>query len=173
MRTKHFRLLEFPVADQPDQSVWNNMKTSWRHQKETFSALLALCAENSPVTGEFSSQRPVTRSFDVFFDLHLNKRLRKQSWGLWLETPSHSLWRHCNIQALWGENPFTKGQWIPLKSVSDAELWFSLCCYSKQTVEHTIKSSFYWYESLWRSCDTVVMISQVNLDQTKCASFWK
>ena len=45
---------------------------------ETFSALLVLCAGNSPVTGEFPSQRPVTRNFDVFFDLHLNKRLSKQ-----------------------------------------------------------------------------------------------
>ena len=42
---------------------------------ETFPALLAICAENSPVTGEFPSQRPVTRSFDVFLDLRLNKRL--------------------------------------------------------------------------------------------------
>ena len=38
---------------------------------ETFSALLAICAGNSPVTSEFSSQRPVTRNFDVFFDLRL------------------------------------------------------------------------------------------------------
>ena len=37
----------------------------WKHQMETFSALLAICAGNSPVTGEFSAQRPVTRSFDV------------------------------------------------------------------------------------------------------------
>ena len=37
----------------------------WRHQMETFSALLAICAGNSPVIGEFPSQRPVTRSFDV------------------------------------------------------------------------------------------------------------
>ena len=59
----------------------------WRHQMETFSALLALCAGNSPVTGEFPAQRPVTRSFDVFFDLRLNKRLSKQSWGYWFETP--------------------------------------------------------------------------------------
>ena len=44
---------------------------------ETFSALLAICAENSPVPGEFPAQRPVTRSFDVFFDLRLNKRLSK------------------------------------------------------------------------------------------------
>ena len=45
---------------------------------ETFSALLAICAGNSPATGEFPAQKPVTRSFDVFFDLHLNKRLSKQ-----------------------------------------------------------------------------------------------
>ena len=68
----------------------------WRHQMETFSALLAPCAGNSPMTGEFPAQRPMTRNFDVFFDLCLNKRLRKQSWGTWLETPSSSLWRHCN-----------------------------------------------------------------------------
>ena len=65
---------------------------------ETFSALLALCARNSPVPGEFPTQRPVTRSFDVFFDLHPNKRSSKQWWGLWFETPSSPLWRHCNDQ---------------------------------------------------------------------------
>ena len=43
----------------------------WRHQMDTFSALLALCAGNSPVTREFPAQRPVTRSFDVLFDLRL------------------------------------------------------------------------------------------------------
>ena len=48
---------------------------------ETFSALLAICAENSLVTSEFSAQRHVKRSFDVFFDLRLNKQLSKQSWG--------------------------------------------------------------------------------------------
>ena len=63
-----------------------------------FSALLALCAGNSPVTGEFPSQKPVTRSFDVFFDLRLNKRLRKQSWGWQFETLSRSLWRHRNVK---------------------------------------------------------------------------
>ena len=55
----------------------------WRHQMETFSALM-------------HSQRPVTHSFDVFFDLRLNKRLSKQLWGWRFETASHSLWRHCN-----------------------------------------------------------------------------
>ena len=68
----------------------------WPHQMETFSTLLALCAGNSPLTGESPSQRPVTRSFDVFFDLRLNKRLNKQSWGWWFETPSRSLWRYRN-----------------------------------------------------------------------------
>ena len=48
-------------------------------------------------TGEFPAQRPVTGSFDVFFDLPLNKRLSKQSWGWWFETLSLPLWRHCNV----------------------------------------------------------------------------
>ena len=46
---------------------------------EVCSALLAVYAGNSPVHGEFPVQRPVTRSFDIFFDLRLNKRLSKQS----------------------------------------------------------------------------------------------
>ena len=45
--------------------------------------LLTLCERHSPVTGGFPSRRPVTRSFDVFFDLHLNKRLTKQT----IDTP--------------------------------------------------------------------------------------
>ena len=72
------------------QSPW------WRHQMETFSALLALCAGNSPVTGELPAQRPVTWSFDVFCDLRLNTRLGKQWWGWWFETPPRPLWRHCD-----------------------------------------------------------------------------
>ena len=64
---------------------------------ETFSALLAICAGNSPVHGEFPTQRPVTRSFDVYFDLRPDKRLSKQLWGWWFETLSHSLWRHRNV----------------------------------------------------------------------------
>ena len=64
---------------------------------ETFSTLLAICAGNSPVPGEFPAQRPVTWSFDVFFDLRLNKRSSKQSWDWWFEMPSRPLWRHCNM----------------------------------------------------------------------------
>ena len=82
--------LLYPVRVKPSWKTW------WYHQMGTFSALLALCAGNSPVTGEFPTQRPVMRSFDVFFDLHLNKRLRKQLWGWWFEKLSSPLWRHCN-----------------------------------------------------------------------------
>ena len=54
-----------------------------------------LCGEFTG-PGEFPTQRPVTRSFDVFFDLRLNKQLSKQSWCWWFETLSRPLWRHCN-----------------------------------------------------------------------------
>ena len=67
---------------------------------ETFSALLALCAGSSPVTGEFPSQSPVTRSFDIFIDLRLNKRFNKHSIRWWFDMPLHPLWRHRNARSL-------------------------------------------------------------------------
>ena len=60
-------------------------ETWWRHQMETFSALLVLCAGNSPVTGQWRG--PLT--------LSLICALSKQSWGWWFETPSRPLWCHC------------------------------------------------------------------------------
>ena len=78
----------------------------WRYQMETFSALLTICAGNSPVPGEFPAQRPVTWNFDVFFDLRTNKLLNKQSWGWWFETPSRPLRRHRNVENI--------SQWKPL-----------------------------------------------------------
>ena len=87
-------------------SLWHDLHmTWWRHQMETFSALLAICAGNSPVSGEFSTQRPVTRSFDVYFDLRLNKRLCKQSWGCWFEMLLCPLWRHSNEKNMEMELP--------------------------------------------------------------------
>ena len=59
--------------------------------------LMALCEGQSPVKGEFPSQRQVTRSFEVFFDLRLNKQLSKQSKRRWFETPLRLSWRHCNV----------------------------------------------------------------------------
>ena len=75
---------------------WIFLQTWWSHQMETFSALLAICAGNSPVTGEFPTPRPMTRSFEISFYMRPNKRLSKQSWGWWFETPSRPLWRHGN-----------------------------------------------------------------------------
>ena len=81
----------------------------WRHQMETFSALLAICAGNSPVSGEFPTQRPVTRSFDICFDQRLNKRLSKQSWSWWFQTLAYPLWHHRNERSL------GKWQLFPMK----------------------------------------------------------
>ena len=83
---------------------------------ETFSALLAICAGNSPVPGEFPTQRPVTRSFDVSLELCLNKRLRKQSRGWWFETLSCPLWRHRNVHET-QEDLYPVG-WISIKMQS-------------------------------------------------------
>ena len=69
---------------------------------ETFSTLLATLRG-----GEFPAQRPVTRSFDVFFELRLNKSLSKQSWGWWFETLSDPLWRHCNeLHEIWSAETY-------------------------------------------------------------------
>ena len=62
-----------------------------------FRVIGHLCGEFTGPS-EFPTQKPVTRSCDVFFDLRLNKRLSKQSWGWWFETLSRPLWRHCNEQ---------------------------------------------------------------------------
>ena len=122
-------------------------RTCWRRQIETFSVLLALCAGNSPVIGKFPAQRPVTRGFDVFFDLRLNKRLSKHSRGWWSETPSGSLWRHCN--ELMGHRrlpidrrriPHTKGQWykdlkgVLLSLIAWAILWINSRLYNMRHV---------------------------------------
>ena len=77
-----------------------NMKTS--SNGNIFRVTVPLCRE---YTGEFPSQRPVTRSFDVIFDQRFNKRLSKQSRCRWFETPSRSLWHYCN------------DMWQPNKSV--------------------------------------------------------
>ena len=91
---QQFLHIKFAPAGPQDPPI-----TWWRHQMEIFSALLALYEGNPPLTGGLPSQRPVTRSFYTFFDLHLNKRLNKQSRLQWTETPLRSLWRHCNIES--------------------------------------------------------------------------
>ena len=94
----HWSAIDWPsLSATPEADV---RIACWRDQMQTFSALLTICTENSPVPGDFPAQRPVTRSFDVFVDLRLNKRFRKQSWGWWFETLLRPFWRHCNAVIL-------------------------------------------------------------------------
>ena len=119
----------------PDVYAW------WRHQMETFSAILALCAWNSPVTGEFPTQRPVTRNFDVFFDLRLNEWLSKQWRGWWFETPSRPLWRHCNVRCRFFDHNLRLGE-------------IAFCCNSAP--DYHIATSF--------TCDSITPQSRLLLD---------
>ena len=78
--------------------VHHTMAESDRHKHDDtikwthFPRCWGLYEGNPPVTGGFTSQRPVTRSIDVFFDKLWSKQSRRQ----WFETPSRSLWHHCN-----------------------------------------------------------------------------
>ena len=82
---------------------------SMMSNKKSFLLFFMMTSSNGSIfgvtghlCGEFPSQRPVTRSFDGFFALRLNKRLSKQSWCWWFETPSRSLLRHCNANTDYG-----------------------------------------------------------------------
>ena len=97
----------------------------WRHSQRYWPFVW----ENSPVTGEFPTQKPLTRSFDVFFDLRLNKRLNMQSWGWWFETSSRPLWRHRN-EAI---NSFT-----------------DITCVAQVSEQANLRCAR--FDSIWRSC---------------------
>ena len=127
----------------------------------TFSVKLMMTSSNGkfrftgPLCGEFTGhrriplKRPVTWSFDVFFDLRLNKRLSKQPWGWWFETPSRSLWRHydlyrdvfsiCNFKSIFVQivawcrhtNTLLKQCWSKSMSQNDVTMarWVKYFCY--------------------------------------------
>ena len=137
-----------PLQEIIDCTTW------WRHQMKTFSASLVLCAGNSPITGEFPSQRLVTRSFDVFFDLRLNKRLSKQSWGWWFETSSRSSWRHCNgdVEVFWDRNKpkWNVYMWIFVSScLSTNDRWIPLI---KDLVRRSFDRLRQKYQQALRQC---------------------
>ena len=69
----------------------------WRCQMETTSSNGNIFRVTGPLCGEFFAQKPVTRGFDVFFDLRMDKRLSKQSWGYRFQTSTRPLLRHCNV----------------------------------------------------------------------------
>ena len=119
---------------------------------ETFSVSLALCTENSPVTGEFPWTRPATRGFDVFSDPSLNKRLSKQSWGWWFETPSRSLSRHCHgmgfalvqkklLVYMW---PATKHIWKLCHLNTTAFSHIGTCYYFAACQPHFLRKIFFF-----------------------------
>ena len=115
----------------------------WRHQMETFSALLAICAGNSPVPGEFPAQRPVTRSFDVFFDLRLNKRLSKQSWGWWFEALSCPVWRHRNGQEILRFTAYLLDYGCTANVPCNYGFWFLYQCGQHSKMPHEGKKQFF------------------------------
>ena len=160
----------------------------WRHQMETFSALLAICAGNSPVPGEFPTQRPVTQSFDVFSDLRLNKWLSKQSWGWWFETLSRPLWRHCdgqistrwNLHAQICYSPTIddrRANFVSLQTAGgdDASGWWyrgqifllsgsgrsaDRCCFQMAMTAHNCQATKIVPLSLWSQlCNTMINVS--------------
>ena len=91
--TEAYFLLDWCNLARGSEGTW--IIQSQTNHDDIFRVTGPLCGEFTG-TGEFPTQRPVTRSFDVFFDLCLNKRLSKQPWGWWFETPSWSLWIQCN-----------------------------------------------------------------------------
>ena len=84
-------ILALTETTAPTLLIGQRVGSWWRHQIETFSRYWPF------VWANHRAQRPVTRSFDVSFDLRLNKRLRKLSWRWWFEALSRPLWRHCNV----------------------------------------------------------------------------
>ena len=85
---------------------WIGLKLMWWcHQKETFSALLAIFAG---IPRWILAQRPVTRSFDVFIDLRPNKRLSKHWWDWWFETASRPLRSQCQLCVIYKQASFSR-----------------------------------------------------------------
>ena len=109
------------------------------------------------------------RSFDVFFDLRLNKRLSKQSWGWWFETLSHPLWRHCNKLL----EPLCK--FLYTLQTSTQEHWFCIkLCITYHPWQLKAKSNFLdisWKKNSackMRMCN--IKLVQQKLANPQCAS---
>ena len=131
---------------------------------ETFSALLAICVGNSPVSGEFPTQWSVTRSFDVFFDLCPNERLSKHSGGWWFETLSCPLWRHSNGRPIFH---------LDISHLLDA---CSVCCCTLQNGKHIKLIQIYIcinMKIIWYLCTIIVVIKiSTNLLKLHLIDYW-
>ena len=125
--------------------------TSWNGS--IFRVTVPLCGEFTGPS-EFPTQRPVTRSFDVFFDLRLNKRLRKQPRGWWFETPLWSLWRHCN--GIWmntsdHRNPLSIGDIIisHLGTVVKYDIRLKFILHWNRVKTRSLRTSISFVKSIW------------------------
>ena len=145
--------------------------TWWRHQTETFSALLAICAGNS--------HKGQLRGALMVFYLRPNKRLSKQWWGWWFETPSSPLWCHCNVTHLhthsnllltlkkhedvitWKCNVFRLSGPLWGHRGSVMGLWIFHWYKTKRAVEHMVEFSVIWdaITLIWHHCDMDISIS--------------
>ena len=145
----------------------NVFKTWWRDQNgNIFRATGHLCGEFTG-PGEFPPQRPVTRSVDVFFDQRMYKRLSKQPWGWWFETPSWSLWRHRNEQNPRGYDPnpaynsvtpppvFYHSPWLvhkqalpPISTVLMTQTLQTVVSETTYLVGNATAQTFYWWQKL-------------------------
>ena len=101
----------------------HNLNPWWRHQMETFSALLAFCAGNVPVTGEFPHKGQWCGALVFSLICALNKRLSKQSWGWWFGAPSRSIWRHCNA-VLTHQNLYPNIS-APMCEILSYQIWYN------------------------------------------------
>ena len=95
------------------------------------------------VTGHLCGEFPVPRSFDVFFDLRLNKRLSKQSWGWWFETVSRPLWRHCNGSPRECYLVFIDHITSMLNRIHNEKAWSTLLCNPSCSITNTYIISKY------------------------------
>ena len=128
-------------------SVSNDTRTITSWKGNIFRVTGHLCGE---FPGEFPAQRPVTRSFDVFFDLRQNKRLSKQSWGWWFETPSHPFWRHHNAGVRY-EFQQTIQRCTQLHSLH--------CLYNSHVPTHTIAHTGIYSIGLMEACNYITVTS--------------
>ena len=142
----HILLYRFNLVESIHDDV-----IKWKH----FPRYSPFVRVNSPVTGEFRAQRPMTRSVDVFFDLRLNKRLSKQSWGWWFETLSRPLCRHCN-------------EW---EIINNTEYIF----YIFQSIWDTLRNKLHTMQNSnmqnWETCNSK-FVSYRHLDLWNGNGFW-
>ena len=116
--------------------------------------------------GEFTgspTQRPVTRSFDVNFDLRPNKRLSKQSWGWWFETPSRPFWRHRNVSVRLPCVTAAFQMLRPCKQKPITEIF--ICLLSRSVAEQADTSKYIdaLYLSLYLVCFVILFILQCSV----------